>query len=692
MRGQTRQALVAYGAAQVPVDLGDEPPLTLGEKTDDPGTPQPRAVSWRWLTGTVLTGVTSIVLMGAALMAALSPNQFAARPEVVATNAPDASGAVFGRKADRMHPAEQRVSTRQVIQVSTITRQDGRDFIKPKPFVKISATLGTSDPEIAAEVPPYNPVQIFANAAAADDSDQPTDVSTVASGDDHLYGAAIDGEVAVKVTAFPIAAPDLEAGVALDPSEVEQIVRVSANAGSGSSDADVTALAYDDPSADVAASAPFSALGVKIVPENVSNIAKSDASASLDEGYQERIVPVTGSQSLRDVLDANDITGDDADEIIAALSQLIDVSRLRAGQRIRIAYAIDPNAPPSVSDLDADPNADPAAAAAVQQALRPIRVSIYEDGVHQATVARGDNNVFVRADEPSFTPDLLADVPVTPPVQSGPPRLYNAIYETALEQKLPQPLIDELIRIFAYDVDLQGRVGAGDTLDILHSMPDPTNPDAAEPEILYASLTLGGVPKRYYRFRTPDDNVVDYYDEDGKSAKKFLIRKPVTVGRISSGFGWRVHPILGYRRLHAGVDYAAPKGTPIYAAGNGIIEKAGRSSGYGNLIIIRHSNGYETAYGHQSAFAKGIAPGVRVRQGQLIGYVGSTGLSTGAHVHFEIRINGQPVDPLRVRLPQGRVLESDTLASFEDERQRIDALFGNQVPPQKVAQADALTD
>jgi murein DD-endopeptidase MepM/ murein hydrolase activator NlpD len=133
--------------------------------------------------------------------------------------------------------------------------------------------------------------------------------------------------------------------------------------------------------------------------------------------------------------------------------------------------------------------------------------------------------------------------------------------------------------------------------------------------------------------------------------------------------------------MHSGIDYAAPRGTPILAAGNGTVETAARSSGYGNLIVLKHTNGYETAYAHQSSFAKGIAPGVKVRQGQIIGYVGSTGLSTGPHLHFEIRVNGQAVDPLRIRLPQGRVLEGDYLTAFEQERQRIDALLGIDTDP-----------
>ena len=270
------------------------------------------------------------------------------------------------------------------------------------------------------------------------------------------------------------------------------------------------------------------------------------------------------------------------------------------------------------------------------------------------------------------------------------PHVYEALYETALEQQIPKSLIDELVRIFAFDVDFQARVSPGDALEVFHSMPDPADKEARDGEVLFAALTLGGVTKRFYRYRTGDDGVVDYYDEEGKSAKKFLMRKPMSLGIIRSGFGWRVHPILGYRRLHTGVDYAAPRMTPIMAAGNGIVEKAGPTSGYGNFVLLRHTNGYETGYGHQSSFAKGIVPGARVRQGQIIGYVGSTGLSTGPHLHFEIRVNGSPVDPLRIRLPRGRVLEGELLGGFERERERIDALLATPgATPAKVASAAA---
>ena len=195
--------------------------------------------------------------------------------------------------------------------------------------------------------------------------------------------------------------------------------------------------------------------------------------------------------------------------------------------------------------------------------------------------------------------------------------------------------------------------------------------------MLFAALTVGGETKKYYRFQTPDDSVVDFYDDTGKSAKKFLVRKPVNNAIMRSGFGGRRHPILGYVKMHTGVDWATPYGTPIFASGNGVVEKVGWEGGYGKYVRIKHNNGYETAYGHMSAYAKGMEPGKRVRQGQVIGFVGSTGMSTGAHVHYEILVNGRFVDPMRIKLPRGRSLEGRVLAGFEKERDRLDGMMNN---------------
>lgn len=200
-------------------------------------------------------------------------------------------------------------------------------------------------------------------------------------------------------------------------------------------------------------------------------------------------------------------------------------------------------------------------------------------------------------------------------------------------------------------------------------------------------MTIDGQQRKFFRFRTPDD-VVDYYDEQGNSAKKFLMRNPVKGGRYTSGFGARNHPLLKYLRMHTGVDWAAPTGTPILAAGDGTVERVGREGGYGNYVRIRHANGYATAYGHMSRYADGVAPGVTVKQGQIIGYVGSTGMSTGPHCHFEVLVNNNFVNPMTVPVPRGLQLEGRQLAEFQRERKRIETLMQMDPVTSRVAQAN----
>ncbi len=245
---------------------------------------------------------------------------------------------------------------------------------------------------------------------------------------------------------------------------------------------------------------------------------------------------------------------------------------------------------------------------------------------------------------------------------------------------VPRPVIDDFIRIYSYDVDFQRKVQPGDSFEVLFAGEDENPGDNSKADVLFALLTTGGETRKFYRYQTNDDNLVDYYDETGKSAKKFLVRKPVSDGNITSGFGGRNHPLLGYDKMHTGVDWGSSTGTPVFAAGNGVIDKVGWEGGYGKYIRIRHANGYETAYGHMSAFARSMEAGMKVRQGQVIGYVGSTGLSTGAHLHFEILINGRFVDPMKVRLPRGRVLEGTLLTAFDQERTRLDTLMTRATP------------
>src|ERR1044072_270864 len=327
--------------------------------------------------------------------------------------------------------------------------------------------------------------------------------------------------------------------------------------------------------------------------------------------------------------------------------------------------------------------------------LQPYRVVVANETMVEAIAALSDLGKYVAVDVSSM--NNVADAAANANSDDDDDddgsgvRLYQSIYETAMRNKVPMPVIEDMIKIYSYDVDFQRKVQPGDSFDVFYAGEDEGVTATEKNEVLFASLTVGGETKKYYRYQSPDDGVVDYYDETGKSAKKFLVRKPVNNAIMRSGFGGRRHPILGYVKMHTGVDWAAPYGTPIFASGNGAVEKVGWEGGYGKYVRLKHNNGYETAYGHMSAFAKGMEPGKRVRQGQVIGFVGSTGMSTGAHVHYEILVNGRFVDPMRVKLPRGRSLEGAVMAGFEKERDRLDAMMSNRGNAARVSEATGAT-
>jgi murein DD-endopeptidase MepM/ murein hydrolase activator NlpD len=272
------------------------------------------------------------------------------------------------------------------------------------------------------------------------------------------------------------------------------------------------------------------------------------------------------------------------------------------------------------------------------------------------------------------------------------PRLYQSLYETAARHDLPRTTVDDLVRIFGYDVDFQRRISSGDSLDVFYTFDEDATGQAAmeRPELLYAALNLGGELRKVYRFQSPDDGTIDYLDEQGRSLKKFLIRKPIADGIMRSGFGYRRHPVLGYAKLHTGVDWANPIGTPIVAAGNATVLKADWDSGYGRRVELQHINGYVTTYNHMSRFARGVTAGAKVRQGQVIGYVGSTGLSTGAHLHYEVIINGHFVDPMKIRVPRGRELDGRMLSEFTRQREQIEGTMQKSRTASAMAQRDVM--
>lgn len=246
-------------------------------------------------------------------------------------------------------------------------------------------------------------------------------------------------------------------------------------------------------------------------------------------------------------------------------------------------------------------------------------------------------------------------------------KIETSLYGSAARAGIPASIVAEIIKIYSYDVDFQRDIRRGDQVEALYETYETEDGDFARyGHVLYANLMVGGKKIPVYRYES-EGGGVDYYRENGTSLKRILMQTPIDGARMSSGFGMRHHPVLGYNKMHKGVDFAAPRGTPIYAAGNGTIEKAGRHGGYGNYIRIRHSNGLKTAYAHMRKFAKGMSSGKRVTQGQIIGYVGTTGRSTGPHLHFEVLKGGKQVNPKSIKSSVGEKLAGKSLKNFKQE-------------------------
>ena len=252
-------------------------------------------------------------------------------------------------------------------------------------------------------------------------------------------------------------------------------------------------------------------------------------------------------------------------------------------------------------------------------------------------------------------------------------RISSSLYAAAKDQNVPDYIISQMMRAFSYSVDLQRQVAKGDTFDILYGTPI-SGSSKRRKVLYYAALNMRGRKVVYYRFTTPGGRT-DYFDDKGRSASKGLMITPISGARITSGFGMRRHPVLGYTKMHTGIDFGAPRGTPIRAAGSGTVIFAGWRGGYGRTVMIRHENGYVTLYAHQSRIAKGIRKGVRVNQGQVIGYVGASGRVTGPHLHFEVRIKNRPVNPRRVRTAHNVRLKGKALEAFRKQKARILALL-----------------
>lgn len=638
-----------HSYAHQPLDLGNEPPLGLDSEHEEPI--DRRRVSIRWLAATCLVAFSGAFLMGGAVWAALDGEyRFAQLPELarLALKNFGERASNIARKADRISLLAEHQSARQIVRVSTTTRVGDREIVRVRPFVRVATNLALTPSGFASQVPEFNPVKMMADdSERGDDSPslEPTGELSIVMRDLMQVPATVRIAGMMRAEDVMFAVREV-----LSPqSSGSGQVRTITNLGSGFGNA----LAYADPND------PRNAR-VQAFDENVSTVPKTATEVTGGNSWTERTIIAKKNEGLTAILRELSAPERTIAAVMAAFGPRGRDGGIRENNRIRIL-------------LDAAENGE----------ITPLRISIFSDKGHEATVALSDTGRYVTVEEPREFDVAKAE---DENEEGRGMRLYQSIYETALRNEIPKPMIENIIKTLSYDVDLQRRVRAGDSIEVLYAADEA---DSAHADVMFAALTAGDEQKRYYRFQTPDDGIIDYYDEAGKSAKKFLVRKPMTGGVLRSGFGPRKHPILGYVRMHTGVDWAEDTGAPIFAAGNGTIIKADwDSGGYGRKIEIQHLNGYATHYAHLSGFARGIQPGARVRQGQIIGYVGNTGLSTGPHLHYEVLINGSFVDPMRIRLPRGRELEGSMFVEFDRERKRIDAILERGAAQPRVAQTN----
>ena len=588
-------------------------------------------------------------LIGSTIYAALDhESNFASAPMPAAPPTRDAAnGAASAPKGDRLVKPVDIVAAKQLYQVATPTKVGDKEVMRMHLFARVETTLLTTTAGFGDEVPAFNPLKVLADARTQ------VEAAPEPQQDDAEFSWAFRDFVPQT----------LSSSVSLSPDEVQaqvaEHVKSSVAAGNHpfvlpsqlllmrTSRAELGgALAYASPGG--LGASPFSSIEVRMVPENVTVVPRaptpSDGSPS-----DEKLVVMRHGESPEDMLLTAGVSRASIQGLLATLGPRPSGQAIADGRRVKLLFAESDGA-----------NVKPVLA----------RMSVYADETLESTVALRDDGTYMRLsgqEAPAARPARGND----DDDDANAMRLYNSLYETALKQDIPKPIIDDLVRIFANDVDFQRGVSAGDSFEAFYDKAD----EGGDDQLLYASVTARGETYRYYRFQTPDDGAVDYYDQNGRSTRKFLVRAPMLNFKITSGFGMRFHPILGYSRPHTGTDFSAPIGSPIFASGNGTIAQAGWSSGYGRRIEVQHANGYVTTYNHLSGFARGITEGARVRQGQTIGYLGQTGLATGPHLHYEVLVNGHFVDPMRVKLARTREFDGKMLAQFTRERDRIDDLL-----------------
>ncbi len=544
-------------------------------------------------------------------------------------------------RSDRMQPAAGAPTVRQLIHEQIQVRRNGRPYNQIRPYVRLVTRLQAVPPRNADVIPVFNPIALYGAPGSGRDSG-------AASGQNNDFKFQVN-----ELTGIGGAVPT-DDGLELDTQEVVELVALF--------DAEES-LARTQPAAagGANASASFSRpLSPSEDPHTTTlHRKRSELAADAATGGQrqvQRIHIIKRGERLQNVLAA--MGGDrlQVQQMVRAMNSVMNENLVVPGMHLQVTMV------PSLTRAGDE----------------PARFSVLTDASeHKVSVTRNAANDF----EASATP-FTTQVARAAMLEGDNPHsssIYAALYNAALMQGVPSATILQKLRVHAYDTDFRRQIGNGDHAEYFFDLREEPNGETSYGDLLYTAMATGGEIYRYWRFRTPD-NAVDYFDENGNNSKKFLLRRPVRGEnvRLASGFGMRFHPILRQVRAHKGIDWAAPTGTPILAAGAGIVEEARYKGEYGNYVRIQHANGYQSSYAHMSRYAPRLQEGVRVRQGEVIGYVGNTGLSSGPHLHFEIMVNASPVDPLSIHVPRELQLTGKLLAEFQKERARVDELMRRQ--------------
>ncbi|MBL0849043.1 MAG: M23 family metallopeptidase [Candidatus Liberibacter ctenarytainae] len=640
--------------------FGDDQPI-LGD--GDKFLADRLKVSLQWLSSTFLAGITLGILMGGTLLTALDGRQKVAIPAKPYNQAQDLKPTNLNAKLSSIRRMRSYLLTKNskipekiIIDVPTLIKEQSKDIIKKIPFIYAKIKFSTPYPNVK-DYPKFDLLKILSGSKIESSSQMLMDtINNI----DSLYGTESELEIINKKSIFPLNISGIKIDKTATDNEIKQAIINQTSLFSKEKNQSFT-LYYSDsqPLRKERNTTVVHNTTVRILEENRS-ITETQLLENESPEFADDLIPIRHNTTIVEALTNAGYAESETSKIASALKGKLPSNTLTKNEFIRVAI------------LQKDDKST------------VIRVSIYRDKKHLLTIALNDHDQFVLGIEPAKI-DIDDYLVNTMRASEDFPSIYDGVWRSASFHGMDTNLIQLVIRLLVNKVDLQAQLKPTDFLETFFSVNPIDGKINNDSELLYLHARFGENRVLFYRFQNPHDGSIKYFNENGNSSQPFLLRSPVPHGRVTSGFGMRRHPILNYTRMHTGVDWAAPRGTPIIAVSDGIVEKSGWAGGYGKQTIIRHSNGYTSSYNHQDEMVKNIKPGMHVKQGQIIGWIGTTGIVTGPHLHYELIVNGIKVDSMKIRIPERESLKGDLLHRFNMEVKRINSLINNGEESKKIS-------